>query len=407
LADGVDDFCDAVSNTLDTAYKAARRGQQVFLEAADMLDNTANRIYDTSEEIWPWATTWSVAIGFGIFAIPLLLVMTGIFAAWPCMAYGRDKESSCGRNSWGVQYMGIAWVYGGSISAVVYLIMGAVVLVSCVVLTDSESMLNPIPPHFMETFNMTTWCGTVTEVIIRGGSGPVSRQEVCVMANVTLYSCWNKLNFLDEIFTAIGTMTLEEMMARIGSKKNNSQANDFENYWTVRQMTRTMDEAMDEAESLVGNTFDKLKSEMIGANAMTAQLENCYDGLRSSLRTLSVETIDGVYDAMYLVYMLGYCEWLKASWDVFTSDVGRIAYGPAVLAYGGMIACGLILAFFWVPIAVSMQIIWGGVGLEPGCPAKCRSKACCGTTGGRTGTRDLGGYGDGPYVSKPPTKDWV
>ena len=48
----------------------------------------------------------------------------------------------------------------------------------------------------------------------------------------------------------------------------------------------------------------------------------------------------------------------------------------------GFLLCAALL-FLYMPSAIAVQIVHGGVGKQPGCPTFCRSVACCGAGHGR------------------------
>lgn len=71
------------------------------------------------------------------------------------------------------------------------------------------------------------------------------------------------------------------------------------------------------------------------------------------------------------------CGWLPDDTDQLIGAASGIASTTYVLSAFALLMAGVALCAY-VPAAIAVQIVYGGVGYEPGCPAACRSRACCG-----------------------------
>ena len=102
----------------------------------------------------------------------------------------------------------------------------------------------------------------------------------------------------------------------------------------------------------------------------------------SNLRALAgslVAALDGAVDDALL---LSDCAWVSADVDAALDSLESLAATLYVAGGFGFLLCAALL-FLYMPSAIAVQIVHGGVGKQPGCPTFCRSVACCGAGHGR------------------------
>jgi len=374
-------------------------------QASTEIDSVATSLYEGIALFWPHVSVQAVWLGLGLFFGPLFFGTLALLA-WAMMQRGASHPTRCCTiKNVGVQLTGVAWVMA-SCEAWFYLMAGAVLVCIVAMIVDFADVVEPVPSQFTESFNNTVICGVMPQDPFEDGLGAadVTDESVfCAVANVILTACWSGENYLDALLIAAGSN------------------------WTFGGLIEALEEWGDEiiAEPALGDvTVDVLADGVLGANSSLSSFDPSQGWNMSALRVIgqSIDTAasgviepDGCFSdlvtatltlipasllvllkSMVAWYTFGYCTWVHDLWTAMITSIRSVTVGPIMLGALGFIGIGVWLLLF-IPAAISMQIIYGGVGTQPGCPARCRTAICCGANAGpRTNTGkpiNYGGYG--------------
>ena len=129
-------------------------------------------------------------------------------------------------------------------------------------------------------------------------------------------------------------------------------------------------------------TIDDLQTDAAVVSSEVAILTETFNAASSNLRALTgslVAALDGAVDDALL---LSDCAWVSADVDAALDSLESLSATLYVAGGFGFLLCAALL-FLYMPSAIAVQIVHGGVGKQPGCPTFCRSVACCGAGHGR------------------------
>mmetsp|Transcript_27163 Transcript_27163/g.63433 ORF Transcript_27163/g.63433 Transcript_27163/m.63433 type:complete len:375 (-) Transcript_27163:156-1280(-) len=309
------------------------------------------------------------------------------------------------RPSWkgpAVQVIGVSWVFA-SFSSVWYILAGALVLFVSAGLYGVGGTFHYAGANFVEVFNNTRVCEgpippAITAPLDFGDPG-----EVCYLLGVTTEACVNGENYARALLATLG---YEDVAESLAARMEEMQAD-------VAQATKNINgkyaAVIDEMANL-SDSFtpgeERLKLQAAGdglvagcpaasATAVEALTDELIEGTLAARRHLHVMLVCLVDTKQLLVEMLsvydkflnigikaleaidkyGRCPWFKTTWTTITVSLYNTADAPFIFAAVGLLMVGL-LSMLYVPAAIAMQVLYGGVGKEPGCPSRCRGRCC-------------------------------
>jgi len=127
----------------------------------------------------------------------------------------------------------------------------------------------------------------------------------------------------------------------------------------------------------VRGTIAELQTDAADVSSEVATLTETFNAASSNLRALTgslVAALDGAVDDALL---LSDCTWVSTDVDAALDSLETVSATLYVAGGFGFLLCAALL-FLYMPSAIAVQIVHGGVGKQPGCPTFCRSVACCG-----------------------------
>lgn len=101
--------------------------------------------------------------------------------------------------------------------------------------------------------------------------------------------------------------------------------------------------------------------------------------VRSSFASLAEGLVALMRRALDELVSLAQCAWVADSMDALLNRLSSVSSTCYTLGAFGFLLCAVALCLY-VPSAIAVQIVHGGVGYEPGCPQGCRSRMCCGAS---------------------------
>ena len=448
---------DAVAGPAATALAGVESAEESIGGGANGLDfldgfaelsatiTDAHTTYsnNTAEVVWP-NLTYVPLVALALVAVTilaLLCICTGGF----CMAL--SKVGRCG--SWcGIQCTGCGWVTLTLATPFTLLFTGAIFLFFTALLTDVGAVLQPglaepnatlapilgadactTSPLAIESANGTTlslcavvagcWSGNATVVeslldqLTAGSSFSITADEI--EAAIEASGATDALDSFD-------TRALEEAVAPLIDTTGDAGSGDAVGAGAVHAPCTLTPEDFGQDPNTDAGAYvaARLGAACAAATAANASvlsprgahppLLTCVDALAAPLDVSGIAT--GVAAAVAPLLTSLDCSWMP---EAYEGTLGPLLWGSsldglATLA-AGLIAAG-VLSLFLVGASIAMQVHWGQVYAQPGCPSCCR--CCCPGYGEKaprgkhpaTLSGHYGGWADSPACSGTNQDMW-
>jgi len=392
--------CQVVADSLKDIAEPLLLLYRTTMAISGMMKDFKDEIDYAAENAYPKAkVAVAVACAFLFFG-PLVVnvaaaVAVGVASSRDVLLWARWRAPS-------VQVIGVSWVFA-SFSSVWYILAGALVLFVSAGLYGVGGTFHYAGANFVEVFNNTRVCEgpippAITAPLDFGDPG-----EVCYLLGVTTEACVNGENYARALLATLG---YEDVAESLAARMEEMQAD-------VAQATKNINgkyaAVIDEMANL-SDSFtpgeERLKLQAAGdglvagcpaasataVEALTDELIEVELAARRHLHVMLVCLVDtkqllvemlSVYDkflnigikALEAIDKYGRCPWFKTTWTTITVSLYNTADAPFIFAAVGLLMVGL-LSMLYVPAAIAMQVLYGGVGKEPGCPSRCRGRCC-------------------------------
>jgi len=362
---------------------------EILSSISETLRSLVNRLTDVADFVNEYGTPAMAAAGALLFVGPVAfhtLAALGLI----CVARSENRAAGCA-NGCGVQLLGCAWVWD-TLACFGYFLLGSLFLTIGAVVYDLCFALQHLPTSFVASFNNSAACGTIPAVV----PAPPDLSDpgtTCAFVEQIFQTCWNGKNLILMLLEMLGiTVDWDAIDTALADAIAEVSAYNPANFTaTVASLSgelATFESSISGLSSVDFGTADAQIDAWLGVTTSTAglavtssttlagcllvlsaALQMCYDTL--------VYALDVLRSFIHNIDTWGDCSWISELWVAVTNLAVLAVESPIVLASVGFLLTACFMALIFIPSSIAMQVVYGGVGSQPGCPRRCRSKACC------------------------------
>jgi len=326
-----------------------------------------------------------------LFVGPCVL---NLFAAVAVAGIARLRGFNWFRSTWrdpAVQAIGASWVVA-SVAAVFYILLGLLCILASYTSYGVGGVVLHSGAHFLEVFNGSSLCGGwvpngTLESMRRRGAFDIDNLDpasICSLLDVQTRSCMSGGNYVlswlriirDDYDERVRELKDSDWLGMAKDPLWSRGVDAFASQLVKTELSAIMSAAASAAKdaSCCLEIVNEFTQEVKAVEDLLSDTLACHERAISRRDKVldSADDVFSVYDDLGdILDDVGRCDWFVRSWEMMVRSISNVADAPLILGIVGLLIAAGLCAMY-VPTAIAMQVFYGGVGEEPGCPRRCR-----------------------------------